>query len=491
MLRQLSCAGCAFALAAAPAYAQTVFVADLNGVNQNPPVASPGSGSALVLFDQTLQTMIVRTTFSSLTAPTTDAHIHCCVAPTANAGVAVGFTPAGFPLGVTAGQFSSNFDLNSTATYNPPFVAGNGGSAASARTALINGTQGGLAYVNIHTTAFPAGEIRGQLVTGPELGPQAYSLLPEVTLQTAEFQDSTIRRYLRDVRGAGGGLDGQTATLGEDEKIGMFLIAGGRFGEFDGRTNRPRVDLGSAGVMAGVDYRFGPGTLVGVMGGYDTSDARLTPNSQQSHVNSWFGGAYGALAIGPAYVDLHASYGTTDYDLFRRISISTFNAESRAKTGSNQWMLAGTAGLSFQPSGFEIEPYAGARYVSLDLDAFTEGGNIAALSIDDIDMESLQSIAGLRVGANIPAGSASLRPSIRAEWRHEFENDDPRLITGSFGGAAPFAFTTTPLAADYAVVGAGFSVSGGGPLAFGADYTGQFFGGYEVHALTGGLRLTF
>lgn len=491
MVRLLSCAGFAIALSAAPTYAQNAFFAELRGSSENPSVASPGSGSALVLFDPAFQTMSVRTIFSGLTTPTVDAHIHCCVPPTGNAGVAVGFTPAGFPLGLTAGQFSANFDLNSAATYNPPFVAANGGTAASARTALINGTQGGLAYVNIHSTGFPAGEIRGQLVASSELSPQAYSLLPEVTLQTAEFQDSTIRRYLRDVRGGGDGLDGQTATLGKDGKIGMFLIAGARTGEFEGRANRPEVDLGSTAVMAGLDFRLDPTMLIGVMAGYDSSDARLTPNSRRSRVKSWFAGVYGSAALGPAHVDLHASYGKSDYDLFRRISIPAFTAESVADSESEQWMLAATVGLSLGTPGFEIEPYAGARYVNLDMDAFTESGNMAALTIDAADIESLQSIAGLRAGADIPVGIVSVRPAIRGEWRHEFKNDDPRLITGSFGGIAPFAFATTPLKDDYLVVGAELAIAGEGPLSFVADYNGQLGGGHEIHALTLGARLTF
>lgn len=491
MLRLLSYTGFAIALAAVPAHAQNVFLANLSGANENPPAASPGGGTALVLFDPAFQTMTVRATFSGLTAPTTDSHIHCCTVPALNAGVAVGFRPAGFPLGVTQSQFSANFDLTSAATYNPPFVVANGGTAASARTALINGTQGGLAYVNIHSTRFPGGEIRGQLVTGSDLSPQAYSLLPEVALQTAEFQDSTLRRYMRDVRGAGASFDGQTATIGDDGNIGMFLIAGARFGEFEGRTNRARVDLGSTGVIAGLDYRMGPGTLVGVMGGYDSSDARLTPHSRQSRVKSWFGGVYGSMALGPAYVELHASYGKSNYDIFRRISVFAFTAESVADARSEQWMIAGTAGFNLKTSGFEIEPYVGARYVNLDLDGFTETGNIAALSIDAIDTESLQSIAGLRVGADIPMGGASVRPSIRGEWRHEFKNDGPRAITGSFGGAGPFIFSTTPLGDDYAAVGAELAISGGSPLSFVVDYNGQLAGGYDIHALTGGVRVTF
>jgi uncharacterized protein YhjY with autotransporter beta-barrel domain len=489
MLRLLSCTGCAIALSAAPAYAQNVFIADLRGASENPPAASPGSGFALVLFDRSFRTMTVRTTFSGLTAPTTDAHVHCCVPPTANAVVAVGFRPAGFRLGVTGGEFGATFDLTSPAVFNPPFVTANGGTVASARTALINGTQAGLSYVNIHTSRFPGGELRGQLVTSRELSPQAFSLLPEVALQTAEFQDGTVRRHLHGLR-AGSGPDGQIATLGRSGRISMFISGSSRFGDFEGRTDRPRVELGSRGLMGGIDYRLGPATLIGVMGGYDATDARLTPTSRPSQVKSWFAGAYGSAALGPVLVDLQASYGRSDYDLFRRITVSTFTAESLAESESEQWMLAGTAGLSLRAAGLNIEPYVGARYVSLDLDAFTESGNIAALTIGATEMESLQSIVGLRVGADIPVRSASLRPSIRAEWRHELEND-VRLIGGSFGGAGPFGFATTPLRDDHLVVGAGFSLTGGGPLSLVADYTGQLAGGYQIHALTGSLRLTF
>ncbi len=491
MLRPLIYTSFAIALAAAPAQAQTVFIADLRGSNEVPPAASPGSGFAIVVFDRSFQTMTVRTTFSGLVANTVDGHIHCCVPPTGNAVVAVGFRQAAFPLGVTGAQFSATFDLNNVAIYNPPFRNANGGTAASARTALINGTQAGLSYVNIHTTRFPGGELRGQLFSGRDLTPQAFNLLPEVALQTAEFQDDTIRRHLHDARRGGGSPDGRTATLGEDGRVTMFMSGGLRFGEFEDRANRPRVDLGSRGLMAGIDYRLGPSALIGVMGGYDATDARLTPTSRQSRVNSWFGGGYGSAAFGPAFLDLHASYARSYYDLFRRISVGTFTAESRADTTSEQWMLAGTAGLSLGAAGLNVEPYVGARYVSLDLNRFIETGNIAALTIGARDIESLEGIAGVRLGADIPVGTAAFRPSVRAEWRREFKNDDPRLISGSFGGAGAFDFATTPLGEDHAVVGGGFSVSGGGPLSMVAEYTGQLGGGHEIHALTGGVRVAF
>ena len=45
-----------------------------------------------------------------------------------------------------------------------------GGTAASAEAALFAGLNSGQAYLNLHTTAFPGGEIRGQFAAVPEPG---------------------------------------------------------------------------------------------------------------------------------------------------------------------------------------------------------------------------------------------------------------------------------------------------------------------------------
>jgi hypothetical protein len=148
------------------------FTANLIGANEVPPTGSPGTGQATVLLDLAANTMHVDVTFSGLLSPTTASHIHCCLpfpeAPGVNVGVAT-TTPTfpGFPLGVTAGTYIHDFDLMSLGTYNPTFVTANGGTAASAEAALVAGIEGGESYLNIHTTQFPNGEIRGDLVPEP------------------------------------------------------------------------------------------------------------------------------------------------------------------------------------------------------------------------------------------------------------------------------------------------------------------------------------
>ena len=65
-----------------------VFTAALDGPSQNPPVASPGTGNTTVTWDTLTNEMTVNVTFTGLTTGTTASHIHCCVAPPGNTGVA-------------------------------------------------------------------------------------------------------------------------------------------------------------------------------------------------------------------------------------------------------------------------------------------------------------------------------------------------------------------------------------------------------------------
>ena len=175
-------------LSVASAAAATIPLgAFLSPANEVPPTASTGSGTAILDLDVAAHTLRVQIAFSGLvpTAPpgapvgTTAAHIHCCLpspfATGVNAGVAT-TTPTflGFPLGVLAGTYDNTLDLLSASSYNPAFVTLVGG-LANAETSLVNGLLGGLTYLNVHTSAFPGGEIRGFVVQIPE--PEAYVLL--------------------------------------------------------------------------------------------------------------------------------------------------------------------------------------------------------------------------------------------------------------------------------------------------------------------------
>ncbi len=139
---------------------------------------STASGTGLITIDTTAQTMEVAMQFSGLFGSTTASHIHCCTAVPnfGTIGVATQ-TPRfiGFPTGVTSGSYDQIFDLTLASTYNPAFVTAWGG-VSNAEAELLAGMASGKAYLNVHSTFRPAGEISGFLVEQtPE--PATFALL--------------------------------------------------------------------------------------------------------------------------------------------------------------------------------------------------------------------------------------------------------------------------------------------------------------------------
>lgn len=130
----------------ATARADQLFSITLDGLQETPPNGSPGFGSGTAFFDSTALTLAVSVSFSGLIAPTTADHIHAG-ALGAPGPVIVNLGPITTPLGATFGTISGTL----------PFPPGS-----------VAGLLAGNTYLNIHTTAFPGGEIRGQLVAVPE-----------------------------------------------------------------------------------------------------------------------------------------------------------------------------------------------------------------------------------------------------------------------------------------------------------------------------------
>jgi hypothetical protein len=147
-----------------------VFVAILSGPAESPPNNSAGSGIARITIDTVAHTLRVEVSFQGLTGLTTQSHIHAATAVpfTGTSGIATelpSFT--GFPLMVTSGTYDHTFDTTLASTFSAAFITANGG-VAGAEAAFLAAMLAGRAYLNVHSTTFPGGEIRGFTVPAPE-----------------------------------------------------------------------------------------------------------------------------------------------------------------------------------------------------------------------------------------------------------------------------------------------------------------------------------
>jgi hypothetical protein len=126
-----------------PAYAQVSpgcqLRATMDGAQETPPNASPGTGTAT--FTRTAPNQLSYTyNYQNLLAGVNGCHIH--EAPPGMAGSIV------IPLSINAGTTSGS--VSDTATADPALLD------------RICANPAGF-YINLHTDAFPGGEIRGQL----------------------------------------------------------------------------------------------------------------------------------------------------------------------------------------------------------------------------------------------------------------------------------------------------------------------------------------
>jgi hypothetical protein len=157
-----------------------IYTAILSGAAESPANSSPGTGKGTVTITGTM--MRVQANFSGLVAPVTASHIHAATAVpgVGTAGVATTVpTFTGFPSGVTAGTYDRVFDMTLASSYNPAYITANGGSPASAFAALKTAMDNGRSYLNIHSSTFPGGEIRGFLLICPTVNvsiPDAFAL---------------------------------------------------------------------------------------------------------------------------------------------------------------------------------------------------------------------------------------------------------------------------------------------------------------------------
>jgi hypothetical protein len=112
------------------------FTTQLRGANEVPPAATTATGQVDAVLDKNTNLLRWKLTYSGLTGPAMAGHFHGPATVGANAGVALPFP----------GRISSPMEGSATLT------------AAQAADLLA-----GRWYANIHTAAYPGGEIRGQM----------------------------------------------------------------------------------------------------------------------------------------------------------------------------------------------------------------------------------------------------------------------------------------------------------------------------------------
>jgi hypothetical protein len=139
------------------------FVASLDGAQEVPPTSSTGTGMATLSLDLSNDTLTVDMSFSSLLAPETNATIDGPAPPGVEAPMSL-YTldvqqPGGLS-GIVDNQVITLADLGSYTVAQQ-----------------ISDLESGLWYINVQSTLFFEGEIRGQIIAVQSAVPEPSSLM--------------------------------------------------------------------------------------------------------------------------------------------------------------------------------------------------------------------------------------------------------------------------------------------------------------------------
>ena len=167
--------------------------------------------------------------------------------------------------------------------------------------------------------------------------------------------------------------------------------------------------------------------------------------------------------------------------------------KANSDTTAFQYGFGGNLGYEFNVRQFTITPVARVQYVKADVDSYEESGaSPVNLKVGSQDATSLTTNLGASLGYAFSTQYGVLEPTIRAEYVHEFENDDNGAkirYASDPTGLSAFNVVTEGPNENYGIVGAALTGTlAGGWSAFADFETVVGLGEFDIYTFRAGFR---
>ena len=209
-------------------------------------------------------------------------------------------------------------------------------------------------------------------------------------------------------------------------------------------------------------------TLVGIAGGYTTSDFSVDQRQTSGTVEGPHIGLYGNKRLGPFYLARTAEYSHFDNETERDIALGGPVPTERetGKFASDDLSGRLEAGWEQSFGRLNVTPFAGVQGSRLWTDGFTENSvtldgdpGIFGLKFGSHDVTSRLSSLGVQLDTRIAlANGMMLSPFGRVAWLHEFNLERNIIATLISLPAASFSIDGASVASDAAKVIAGLKL---------------------------------
>jgi uncharacterized protein YhjY with autotransporter beta-barrel domain len=300
-------------------------------------------------------------------------------------------------------------------------------------------------------------------------------------------------------------LEEMGAAGDDDRRLGGFVNLRGGFGDRDSNDEELGFDFFDVGATAGVDYRATRQMVLGLAGGYTFAERDFDRSGGDIDSNTASVFAFAGFQEQGFYLDALYGFSFHWIDTERRVFIPVGPAPTGGATGvdrnadgdteATEHQVAGTLGYAFELGELSVGPVTRLEYIRLDVRGFNEtGAGGLVLAYDDDDIDSLIYNLGAEASYDISTGFGVLTPQIRAEWAHQFE-DDQREITARYRfdpTQTEFFVETKDPDRDYVDFSASVAAQFGGNFSAFVAYDTLFgHSDLDVHSFTLGGRLMF
>lgn len=250
----------------------------------------------------------------------------------------------------------------------------------------------------------------------------------------------------------------------------------------------------SGGVVVGVDYSPSDALMLGLAGGYQTSDLTFG-NAGDGDIDSWSVSAYGDYRMGNAYVDLLAGYAAQSYDMNRALTVLGVNYIANSQYDGSSVFGAVEAGYEFAVGAkTTLTPFIGFNANQTKTDASTEtGAGIWNLAYDDRSDEAYDGVLGSRISHDfVTDDGMKVTPTFELGWKHAFGDTSP-TANASLAGTpgTQFQIFGSPTAENSAIVGAALQVQMTDAVDAYVQYNGQYSSDYTENTASLRLRWKF
>ncbi|PZU45515.1 MAG: hypothetical protein DI568_13550 [Sphingomonas sp.] len=311
---------------------------------------------------------------------------------------------------------------------------------------------------------------------------------------SGEIHASVLASGVRQGRLLIDGMMNRTATAAAPEgsgwKLGGYLSAGLSDGSISGDGNAGRVKSTRYGFALGVDMTdAATGSLIGLSGGYSTSDVDVSARQSSADLKAWFIGGYGRFGNG--FTGFTASgalaWGSGDADTSRGISVNSLSRTARASYTVDTFAAAAELRYGIAPSaGWAVGPIATLEHVKVNRDGFQESG-ASSLDLTGGSDNASATAWGLGGFAGWQGATGRVSASLRYDRSNRGYAETALQLAGTPGTSHLVRSPDT--SRDAAVLDVSGGVALGSGWALSAGYRGRYGSDSKTHDAL--ISLTF